>query len=62
LLVTVIGACPPLLDRYILNLWSASYSDDQPQHTPLYFITIYAIATVLGTVVSNNVAVTGTTC
>lgn len=62
LLVTVIGACPPLLDRYILNLWSASYSDDQPKHTPLYFITVYAIATVLGTVVSNNVGVIGTIC
>ena len=49
--IIVIGACPPLLERSILNKWSASYSERQPTHSPFYFITLYAIATMLGTIV-----------
>jgi hypothetical protein len=52
--ITVIGSSPPLVERYILNRWSASYSDRQPTHSPIYFITIYAIATMLGTLVSRS--------
>jgi ATPase subunit of ABC transporter with duplicated ATPase domains len=51
--VIIIGACPPLWENLILNKWSASYVDRHPSHSPTYFITLYALATTIGTVVSH---------
>jgi len=52
IVVIIIGACPPLWENLILNKWSASYVGHHPTHTPTYFITLYALATTIGTVVS----------
>jgi len=52
--VIIIGACPPLWENLILNKWSASYVDRHPAHSPTYFITLYALATTIGTVVSHS--------
>jgi ATPase subunit of ABC transporter with duplicated ATPase domains len=52
IVVILIGACPPLWENLILNKWSASYVDRHPAHSPTYFIVLYALATIIGTVVS----------
>jgi ABC-type multidrug transport system ATPase subunit len=54
--VVIIGSCPPLVENLVLNRWSANNSDHQPAGSPTYFITVYAAATMLGTMVSCDCA------
>jgi ABC-type multidrug transport system fused ATPase/permease subunit len=51
-IAVLIGATPPVWENYILNRWSDSYSHPKDSPSPAYFFTIYAIATLAGTLVS----------
>lgn len=54
-IVALVGTTPPLWENLILDQWSGSYSKTNPSRSPTFYITIYAIATSIGTIVSLHV-------